>query len=64
MRYWLNSAVRGDFLPFVIELGPPPYGINVPDTVNAFHREELYDRWKQALVLKRIGEDIWSRIKK
>lgn len=63
IQYWLKSAKRGDFFPFVIELGPPPYGMNVPDNLKAIHTGELSDRWKQALVLKRISEDIWLRIK-
>ncbi|MDD9267305.1 sugar phosphate isomerase/epimerase family protein [Paenibacillus sp. GCM10023248] len=53
MREWRAKASEGDVFPFVCELGPPSYAI--------VDREgkEISDRWRQALVLKRIAEEIW-----
>lgn len=53
MRHWKESAVPGDVLPFVSELGPPTYGI-----VDA-RGGETSDRWEQSLVMRQLGEEAW-----
>ncbi|MEJ8544702.1 sugar phosphate isomerase/epimerase [Brevibacillus borstelensis] len=62
MAYWLDEAREGDVLPFVCELGPVPYAISLygylPTSV-----EEISDRWKQSLVLKRLAENAWEEAK-
>ncbi|NHN29889.1 TIM barrel protein [Paenibacillus sp. S3N08] len=59
ITYWLQQAKTSDILPFVIELGPPSYSI----TTNNFHsnKQEISDRWQQALVLKSIAEKAWHQ---
>lgn len=57
--YWLKDAQPGDLLPFVPELGPPDYAITNP-TYASSGRTEISDRWEQALVLKRLGEQAWK----
>ncbi len=54
MRYWLQGAQPGDIFPFTPELGPPRYAITLPDG------SEFSDRWEQALVMKRLGEEAWQ----
>jgi len=54
MSAWLKKAGPGDVLPFLIELGPPPYGI-----VN-LSGWEISDRWEQCLVIKRLVEEAWA----
>ncbi len=49
---WRERAAAGDIFPFVCELGPRPYAIAAPTG------EELGDRLAQALVFKRIAEQI------
>ncbi|MHA6482436.1 sugar phosphate isomerase/epimerase family protein [Paenibacillus sp. strain BS8-2] len=53
MQNWMKEAVPGDVLPFVCELGPPPYAMTSGDA-------ELSDRWKQALILKKMAEQAWA----
>ncbi|MDF2962888.1 MAG: Xylose isomerase domain protein barrel [Paenibacillus sp.] len=60
MSYWLNEAKPGDVLPFVTELGPPDYAIT-ERTYDTAGRVEISNRWEQALVLKRLGEEAWKR---
>ncbi|MGG1552168.1 sugar phosphate isomerase/epimerase family protein [Paenibacillus ferrarius] len=55
MANWRRTASAGDVFPFVCELGPPAYAIT-----HGVSREEASDRWKQALVLKRLGEQAWA----
>ena len=64
-RWWRRAMERfreqgcaGDVLPFVCELGPPPYAVT--DGVDG---RELSDRWKQSLVLKRVAEDAWRDVR-
>jgi hypothetical protein len=54
MEQWRAHAADGDRFPFVCELGPPSYSI-----VDGATGRELSDRWKQALVLKRLAEQAW-----
>ncbi|TBL80172.1 sugar phosphate isomerase/epimerase family protein [Paenibacillus thalictri] len=59
MSCWLQGAQPGDVLPFVSELGPPPYAIvQGPDGTGP----EISDRWQQALVLKRLAEQAWHEV--
>jgi hypothetical protein len=60
MSEWLKQAEPGDVLPFVPELGPPPYAI-LKNSYAAEGPSEISDRWEQALVLKRMGESTWNR---
>ncbi|MFD0680379.1 MULTISPECIES: sugar phosphate isomerase/epimerase family protein [unclassified Paenibacillus] len=60
MSYWLAEAKPGAVLPFVTELGPPDYAITETQYVSG-ERVEISDRWEQALVLKRLGEEAWKR---
>lgn len=57
MRHWRESAAKGDRLPFVCELGPPPYAITAEDRDG--RRRELDDRWKQSLLLAGIARRLW-----
>jgi len=57
-RHWLAEAVYGDIFPFVCELGPAPYAITAPRGTPLPAGAELSDRWAQALVFKRIAEEI------
>jgi predicted transcriptional regulator len=57
-RQWLAEAAPGEFFPFVCELGPAPYAITAPGGTSLPVGVELSDRWAQALVLKRIAEEI------
>jgi sugar phosphate isomerase/epimerase len=59
-RHWLAEAAPGDFFPFVCELGPTPYAITVPRGTPLPAGAELSERWAQALVFKRIAEEIRS----
>jgi hypothetical protein len=58
IRCWLKEAQPGDVLPFVTELGPPPYSIT---TFKNERFVEISDRWEQALVLKQIIEEVWQK---
>jgi sugar phosphate isomerase/epimerase len=51
---WLEKARPGDVLPFVCQLGPPPYGLT--DLTG----REISDRWEQCLVIKRLAEEAWA----
>jgi hypothetical protein len=53
---WRARAAPDDELVFNVELGPPPYAITGPDG------GELSDRWDDALQLKDMVRDLWSRI--
>ena len=57
-RHWLAEAAPGDFFPFVCELGPAPYAITAPAGTTLPAGAELSDRWAQALVFKRIAEEM------
>jgi hypothetical protein len=57
-RQWLAQAASGEFFPFVCELGPRPYAIAAPQGTSLPAGAELSDRRAQALVFKRIAEEI------
>jgi hypothetical protein len=53
MAHWRNTANDGDILPFVCELLPPAYAIQVAGA-------EVSDRWQMALQLKAMAEAAWQ----
>ncbi|MFC5449848.1 sugar phosphate isomerase/epimerase family protein [Paenibacillus aestuarii] len=59
MCNWRQVALDGEVLPFVCELGPPPYAI----TVGNLHDKqyEVSDRWTQALLFAKIARSLWER---
>jgi len=59
MHYWQKSSKENAILPFVAELGPPPYGILMNGRENPY---ENCDRWKQAIMLKEMAEALWSEV--
>jgi hypothetical protein len=60
MRSWRQGAKEDEVLPFICELGPPPYAITVhgPDGV----QYEVSDRWTQALLFARIARSLWEQV--
>jgi hypothetical protein len=60
MRSWRQGAREDEVLPFICELGPPPYAITVhgPDGV----QYEVSDRWTQALLFARIARSLWEQV--
>lgn len=58
MAGWLRAAQPGDVLPFVTELGPPGYYAVTRREADGTECE-VSDRWQQALLLKRIAEELW-----
>ncbi|WP_426452967.1 sugar phosphate isomerase/epimerase family protein [Paenibacillus sp. S-38] len=58
MEHWRQAAGRGAILPFVCELGPPPYAITRDEA--AGRTEELGDRWSQSLWLARTARRLWT----
>lgn len=61
MGYWLRETQPGDVFPFVTELGPPDYAIT--RSRDSFgQREEISDRWQQALLLKNTAEELWAEL--
>jgi sugar phosphate isomerase/epimerase len=60
MVQWLKHARPGDLFPFCCELGPPKYyAITHQDKQGQEH--EVSDRWQQALLFKRIAEELWKQ---
>lgn len=59
MERWRSSAGSGDALPFVVELGPPPYAITADEYAGRL--QELGDRWKQSLLLLRTARRLWGK---
>ncbi len=56
-RLWRAMAPQGSALTFTPELGPPEwYAMTGPDGV------ELSDRWEEALLLKRLVQEVWGRL--
>jgi len=53
MRMWRDRSPDDAELIFLCELGPPPYAITDRD------RQELSDRWQEALVIRQWVEEIW-----
>jgi hypothetical protein len=47
-------------LPFVCELGPPPYAITVCGKGDV--QSEVSDRWTQSLLFARIARSLWERV--
>lgn len=60
MRSWSQTAKEDAVLPFVCELGPPPYAITVRDIDGV--ECEVSDRWTQALLFARIARSLWDRV--
>jgi len=58
MRLWRTSAGPGDVLPFVVELGPPPYAITLDKY--AGRTAEIGDRWQQSLFLRERAKRLWA----
>lgn len=58
MRHWRSAAGPGDVLPFVVELGPPPYAITADE--HAGRTAEIGDRWRQSLLLLRTIRGLWE----
>lgn len=52
---WRQRNADNAVLPFLCELGPPPYAITGADGL------ELSDRWQEALKIKRWIEDAWNQ---
>jgi hypothetical protein len=61
-RQWRAMAAPGDIFPFVCELGPRPYSVAAPAGTAMPAGSELSDRRGQALVFKRLAEDIRSSV--
>lgn len=60
MRSFRQAAKEDKVLPFVCELGPPPYAITVRGTDGV--ENEVSDRWTQALLFARIARSLWERV--
>jgi hypothetical protein len=60
MRSWRQGAQEDEVLPFVCELGPPPYAITVQSQDNVQY--EVSDRWTQALLFARIARSLWEQV--
>ncbi|MCJ8012726.1 TIM barrel protein [Paenibacillus sp. KQZ6P-2] len=58
-KSWKAGACPGELLPFVTELGPPGYAITRRTDGSD---EEISDRWQQALLFKRIAEQLWADV--
>ena len=57
-QQWQARSRPGDVFPFVCELGPRPYSIAAPAGSALPEGAELSDRAAQAVVLKRLAEEI------
>jgi hypothetical protein len=51
---WRERNGDDDSLIFLCELGPPPYAMTDAN------QQELSDRWREALVIRRWVEEIWA----
>ncbi len=60
MRHWRATAGSGDVLPFVVELGPPPYAITFDEYGE--RTLEISDRWEQSLLFLRTARKLWRRL--
>ncbi|MFS0776979.1 sugar phosphate isomerase/epimerase [Neobacillus sp. 3P2-tot-E-2] len=60
MRSWLKAAKEDEVLPFICELGPPPYAITMRGTDGV--QREVSNRWTQALLFARIARRLWKWI--
>lgn len=60
MKEWQKHAKPCDVLPFLTELGPPGnYAMTRRD--ESGREVEVSDRWQQALLFKRLAEQLWSQ---
>lgn len=55
MAAWRARNPEDACLPFLCELGPPPYAITDRQG------DELSDRWEEALVIRAWAQDLWER---
>lgn len=55
-RSWRRRAPADATLTFLCELGPKEYAMTGPDGY------ELSDRWEEALLLKRLVRELWTRL--
>lgn len=63
MAYWLEQADPGDILPVLPELGPPNYAITSDSYIyGGQHRQEISDRWQQALIIKNLFFKAWDAV--
>ncbi|QCI95833.1 sugar phosphate isomerase/epimerase [Novosphingobium sp. EMRT-2] len=53
---WLEQAGSDEALPFMCELGPPPYAITAPDG------SELGNRWDEAQRMKDMVRTLWREV--
>ncbi|MEH7493000.1 sugar phosphate isomerase/epimerase family protein [Neobacillus niacini] len=60
MWNWRQAAKEDEVLPFICELGPPPYAITMRGTDGV--QREVSDRWTQALLFARIARSLWERV--
>ena len=60
MRSWRHTAHQDEVLPFVCELGPPPYAITVRGKDDVQY--EVSDRWTQALWFARVARSLWEQV--
>lgn len=60
MRSWRQAAKDDEVLPFICELGPPPYAITVRGKDSVEY--EVSDRWTQALQFARVARSLWHRV--
>ncbi len=58
MKLWRTNAQAGETLPFVVELGPPPYAVTIDEY--AGRTNEIGDRWAQSLFLLKTARKIWD----
>jgi hypothetical protein len=56
MRMWRQRNEENANLVFLCELGPPPYAITDA------RRDELSDRWEEALTIRGWVQDIWTSL--
>ena len=61
MLQWRRTAHCGEVLPFVVELGPPPYAITTDEYGKRVR--EISDRWEQSLFFMRLARSMWSEEK-
>ncbi|WP_045520775.1 sugar phosphate isomerase/epimerase family protein [Neobacillus niacini] len=60
MKSWLRQAKSGDVFPFCTELGPPKY-YAITRRDGSGREIEISDRWQQALLFKRMIEQLWQQ---
>lgn len=54
-KHWMARAPKDGVLTFLCELGPPEYAMTGADGY------ELSDRWREALLMKRMVTDLWAQ---